>query len=83
MSPELDTLDQLLGSDLPLSVIGAIYPDDLTFTRSIHAMLRGGDVRLVSAGGADVRPWRWRELFVDGKVWEEFSHFTLSATEQG
>jgi hypothetical protein len=83
MSPELETLDQLLGGDVPLSVVRTLYPDDPTFTRSIHAMLRAGDVRLLSADGVDVPPWTWRELFSDGKVWQEILRFTLSATEQG
>jgi hypothetical protein len=83
MSPELETLDQLLGGDLQLSVIRGLYPDDQTFAHSIHSLLRNGDVRLLSDDGADVPPWRWRDLFILGGVTGELLRLTLVLTEQG
>ena len=34
MSPELETLDQLLGGDLPLTVIRKLFPDAERFVRT-------------------------------------------------
>lgn len=62
MSPELETLDQLAGGDLPLTVIRTLFPDGGRFARAIMAMLEGGEVRLLDPDGAVVPPWRWREV---------------------
>lgn len=83
MSTELETLDQLLGGDLPLRVIRGLYPDAESFTNAIHAMLRAGDVQLLSEGKAEVPPWQWREFFVPGRGLPELSQFRLALTEQG
>ena len=62
MSPELDTLDQLLGGDLPLAAVRWVYPDAARFARGLGGLLAAGDVRLVAAGGAAVPAWRWRAV---------------------
>jgi hypothetical protein len=82
LSPELETLDQLLGGAMSLAVIRRLYPDDASFAQSIHALLRAGDVQLISQ---DVRvpQWRWRELFTEGRVLSDLSQFELDATEPG
>jgi hypothetical protein len=82
-SPELETLDQLLGRDLPLSVARLLYPDDAGFVRGIHSLLSGGDVRLVADDGAEIPQWRWRSLFVDGAVFPEGDRLRLQITQQG
>jgi hypothetical protein len=83
MSLELETLDQLLGGDLPLSVIRGLYPDDKSFVVAIHALLCCGDVRLFSVDGADVPAWRWRELFDAGGFKREMHRLRLDVTHQG
>jgi hypothetical protein len=35
MSPELETLDQLLGSDLPLEVIAKLFPSEEDFGQGV------------------------------------------------
>lgn len=82
MSREIETLDQLLCGDLPLQVIRGLYPDDKTFAVAIHALLRNGDVRLLS-DGAEVPQWRWRDLFEAGAVTEEMPRLRLDITDQG
>jgi hypothetical protein len=61
VSPELETLDQLLGGDMPLEVVREWYDCGPRFARSVEAMLHAGEVRLV-ADGADVPRWRWTEV---------------------
>ncbi len=62
MSPELETLDQLLGGDLPLPVIRGLFADRDRFILAITAMLDAGELRLVEADGEDVPQWRWRDV---------------------
>ena len=82
MSRELETLDQLLGGGMPLQVVRKLYPDDKSFAVAIHALLRNGDVRLLS-DGTEVPQWRWRELFEAGAVTEEMPRLRLDITDQG
>lgn len=82
MSPELETLDQLDGGDLPLAVIRGLYPDDAAFARGVHALLKEGKVQLLS-DGTEVAEWRWRELFEAGEVVSELGRLKLALTEQG
>ncbi len=83
MSPELDTLDQLQGGNMPLSVVRLVYPDDQRFASSIHAMLVCGDVSLRDERGELIPSWRWRELFSDGVWIGDQSRLSLELTEQG
>jgi hypothetical protein len=80
---ELETLDQLLGGDMPLHVIRRLYPDERAFATSLHALLRNRDVRLFSLDGEEVPQWRWRDLFEAGGVERELRLLTLAVTEQG
>jgi hypothetical protein len=66
MSPELETLDQLFGGAMPLSVIRRLYGDDESFERAIHSMLRSGDIRLDRESSQTISQREWRALFVDG-----------------
>jgi hypothetical protein len=62
MSPELETLDQLLGGDeLPVSIIRNLFADNDQFIHSITMMLAAGEVRLLENGQQDVPQWRWRD----------------------
>lgn len=82
MSPELETLDQLLGGDLPLQLIRGLYPDDTAFSDGVLALLRTGDVQLL-LDGAEVPRWRWRALFDAGDVDQELPRLSLTITDQG
>ena len=82
MSPELDTLDQLLGSDMSLDVVRKIFSDDESFTRGLLGLLQNGDVQLI-VDGSDVPQWRWRELFDNGEVLGDLARFQLAITDQG
>jgi hypothetical protein len=83
MSPELETLDQLLGGALPLAVIRNFYPDADAFRMGVFRLLTSGDVCLLTNDHADVPSWRWRELFLDGAVMKELASMNLKITAQG
>lgn len=83
MSPELETLDQLLGGNLSLAVIRNLYPDADAFRRGVLGLLKSGDVVLRTARETEVPSWRWRQLFVDGRIAGELNDFQLEITEQG
>ena len=83
MSAELETLDQLAGGDLRLSIIRGLYPDDSAFTLGVLGLLSCGDVRLLTADAIEVPAWRWRELFAEGSVLKELDRYLLTVTDQG
>lgn len=82
-SSELETLDQLLGGEMSLSIIRQLYASDESFTRGVLALLRNGDVRLLETSGAHVAQWRWRSLFEEGEVLTALSSFALDITPTG
>lgn len=85
MTPELETLDQLDGSPMPLLLIQrAVYPSVTACAKGVRGLLSAGDVRLTDGDGTEVPQWRWRELFapgVDAAI--QWTGLTLSLTEQG
>lgn len=83
MTPELETLDQLQGSDLPLEIILRLFPDADAFRRGVMGLITCGDVCLLTVGGIEVPAWRHRELFVDGLVMQEMRNLKLSITAHG
>jgi hypothetical protein len=83
MSPELETLDQLLGGDLSLTIVRMLYSDADTFLRGIQALLSNGDVRPFSIEGPEVPDFEWRELFRDKSVLDKLASLKLKITQQG
>ena len=81
MSPELETLDQLLGGDLPIGTLRKLYPDSGSFNHGIVGLLNNEDVRLLASDGSEVPSWRWRELF-HGEASAD-QGFVLSLTDKG
>ncbi|AMV37881.1 hypothetical protein [Planctomyces sp. SH-PL62] len=61
MSPELETLDQLLCGDMPLAVIRELFDDGERFARAVAAMLHAGELRL-HLNGDEAPYWRWPEV---------------------
>ncbi len=59
MSSELETLDQLLGGDLPAFVIQGLFPDTDHFMAAMHAMLTAGEIRLLNTDHAAIPQWDW------------------------
>ena len=82
MSPELQTLDELLCENLQLSFIRTLFPDDKSLATAIDAMLRNGHIRLKHEGLV-VPEWQWRELFSTGGWASEQSQLWLELTDQG
>jgi hypothetical protein len=83
MTPELETLDQLLDGDLSMKVIRTLYPDADAFKRGVFGLLSCGDVRLLMIDQSEVPKWRWRELFAEGTAIDEIGEMKLSITDQG
>jgi hypothetical protein len=79
MSPELETLDQLLAGGISLTIIKTLYPDANSFMQGVIGLLTSGDVRLL-ANGNDVPAWRWQQLLSDQTV---LTSATLRITDQG
>lgn len=79
LSPELETLDQLLGGDLPLAVVRGLYPDPTSFRAGILAQLATGDVELIGSDGKLVPKWRWREALES----QESGKLRVKLTKQG
>lgn len=79
MSPELETLDQLLGGDLPLAVIRGLFADEDRFSRAIAAMLDAGEVRLLNGDGSEVPRWQWHESLSKHAT----SRYSLEITQAG
>jgi len=84
MSPELETLDQLLGGDLPLPIGRRLYPNDQTFGHATVGLLFCGDARLVSPDGSDLPQSRRCEVFFSQPTLPtELDNLKLRITEQG
>jgi hypothetical protein len=82
MSPELETLDQLLGGDLPLAVIRGLFDDGERFARAVAAMLYAGEVRLYVDGDEAPR-WRWAEVLAAARDQTDLANARLDITEAG
>jgi hypothetical protein len=83
MSPELETLDQLLGGDLPLPVIRDLFPDGGRFARAITAMLDAGEVRLLAQDGTEGPRWQWREVLAAASNQSGANDYRLDITDAG
>ncbi len=81
MSPELETLDQLQGGDLPLATIRTLFESDAQFIHAITAMLDSREIRLIE-GGADLPKWRRRELLSDADQ-SQIAQIVVRLTEIG
>jgi hypothetical protein len=82
MSPELETLDQLCGCDMPIAIIRRVFNDDEHFIRAITAMLTTGDIQLFD-NGKEIPNWdqtnRLRVVIANDSKCE----LMLSVTKQG
>jgi hypothetical protein len=81
-SLELETLDQLQGKDQGLSVVRQVFPSDERFVQAIAALLRDGDVVLLTEGVV-VPQWKVQALLRDGELLRDLGHYTLHLTDQG
>ncbi len=59
MSPELETLDQLLGGRLPLTIVRNFFGNENRFRRAILAMLDAGYVALIDPEGTELPRNEW------------------------
>ena len=83
MSPEMETLDQLLGGELRLTVILSLYQDQTSFLQGLFGLLSSGDVSLQTTDKLDVPEHRWNQLIRDGTLLNELERFQLRITPQG
>jgi hypothetical protein len=82
-SPEMETLAQLLGGEMRLSIIRGFYDSAEHFARGTMGLLQDGDVRLFDQSHTEVPRWRWRPLFEEGEVLSALESFTLDVTDAG
>ncbi len=78
--PELETLDQLVGGDMKMSVIRRFYPNDEHFRRAILAMLHERDLILIDPDGIEPPAWMRKNVLNDPTCWSEYR---LSVTDSG
>jgi len=71
MSPELETLDELQGGDLPIAVVSRFYSDADAFRKGIGGLLSCGDVSLLTADESVVPEWRWKKLLAENAFTED------------
>ncbi len=83
MSPDLETLEQLLGGDLPIAVIRGLFDNDSHFARAIEAMLCEMEIRLLNSDDSEVPKWRWRGVLVAATAGPEKEDYRLSITDKG
>jgi hypothetical protein len=83
LQPELETLDQLLGGDLSLTIIRTLYPSDITFVQGVLGLLFSGDVRLLSPDGNDVPEWQWRKFVTQLVAPPTINNLHLRITDRG
>jgi hypothetical protein len=61
MSTELEVLDQLLGGEMELVTIRALFANSEAFARGIVGLLECGDVQMLHHG-KNVPRWKWHEV---------------------
>ena len=83
MSPELEALDQLLGGDMPLSLVTSLFPDEAHARRAIVAMLAAGELRLLDPEGAALSLWQVSELARQPGSWRTETQHCLTLTDVG
>ena len=82
MSPELETLDQLSGQNLSLSIIRQLFSDDDHFLRAVLAMLQSGEIRILLGDGIEVPHWQTHDILVS-ELSEANSEIMLEITSIG
>jgi hypothetical protein len=78
--PEMETLDQLLGGPVPLSVIRRVFEDDDHFRVAVFAMLQAKDVKLSRAEETAIQSWKWMDVLNEPDDWLSYD---LSLTASG
>jgi hypothetical protein len=81
-STELETLDQLLGDEMPLRVIRQLYSDSVQFERSLVCLLAAGEVQLVNSIGTVVPAWQWREVLAAEPPLEMTVRITIAGVQR-
>jgi hypothetical protein len=82
-SPELETLDQLLGGDMPVSVIAKVYPSLEACRAGLLGLLHEGDVTLLNPEHQEIPHWQSRELFSAPDWLNRLGSYCLHVTTQG
>jgi|GEM_PF-6763995 len=67
MAPELETLDQLQCSDMPVTVIRRLFPSDERYLAACTAMLAAAEIRL-EVNGSEASPHEWEGVLKDPPI---------------
>jgi hypothetical protein len=80
MSPEHETLDQLLGGDLTLQVVRCLFGDDGRFLSGVLGLLENGEVRMIDEENLAVPSWQWKKVLAASARGEGLPIVRLSIT---
>lgn len=80
-SPEMEVLDVLLGEDVRLDRVRALYSSDERCLRATALMIDDGQVRLLNGAGDELPPWQRRAILADPKSWRSGTGYQLSITK--
>ena len=83
MTPELEVLEQVVDSDLPLNVIAGLFAEQDRCRRAIRTMLNDGEVLVLDLEGRPLPFWRYRGLEGDPAFWAQGTPYRLSITDAG
>jgi hypothetical protein len=83
VSVEIEVLDQLLGGDMPLSVVVSLFPDEAYARRAIVAMLTDGELALRDPDGLTLSLSQVRELERQPSPWNRHTQYRLALTDAG
>ena len=81
-SSELETLDQLLGGDLVLTVVRSFYESDDKFKAGVRGLVRDRCAILIH-DGCSVPEWKVAEILRQPITPEILSQYALSITDSG
>jgi hypothetical protein len=82
MSPELETLDQLVGGDLPATVIRDLFDNDEHFIQTMAAMLISGEIRLLEEKN-EIPSSCWRQKLALACMNASRIGIEISTTDEG
>ncbi len=82
MSPELETLDQLLTGDMQLLVIRKLFNDDAHFRTALMRMADAGDIELLDENDRPLPLWQSR-IVLDAIDVSALQHHRVRITSAG
>ena len=83
LSPELETLDQLLGGALAIHAVASLFNDPSHCAQALEAMLNAGELRLTDSMGKAVPVSLFLRLRSDPSFWGQDSSYRVEISDLG